>query len=674
VTLSLTVAPSEPFLIDGMSIPTAHPRLWFNDSNRLARAVSYFAAHPYKPGSPAAGNYQTAFDVALMHATTGSDCTPAITWATSLAASPPDVPLATSAGSDWLRNYGEAVAITYDWCYDQLSTAQKTSMISNLNTCLGNTEQQAWGGLYNGDWMTQNNYFWGNIRNEFEWGVATHGDNAQADSFVDYALQTRWAAVVSLEATADRGGITQEGHDYGPTTTSYSLVPIATSVSAGRDLFAENNFFKESLFWLLYATLPALTHNRSVNIDDWEFFTFGDDEHSYYSGNRPKVFYYGDFMTVAANYYAAVPAGAYAKQWINQITPGQTHLTLPETNSAITPQAFSTLPLDFYGSGVGYMYGHRNWDTTSTVFQWQLGEPAIMTHNHEDFGNFQIWRNGRWLTREACGYSNNIANFGNTGSTDISHPEAHNTLFVNGMSINWHTRSLGAPVIQRLESSSGYAYADVDLTSSYHPTSNYPTYDNPGLAHVERELVFVRSLETTIVFDRLTSQDISGGATAAKVVKTFLIHFENSPTLVDNNNVDAVNGSQDLHVTTLLPTKTDARRVVNEASCSGCDSMGIYRMEEDTSGAAQSYFLHVLQGREASASNLTASVLDSNPASSTDGTFTVTLHPGSGSDVVIVFQKGITSSGGSITIAGSSSQFRSDVQGMTVTDSGPVWN
>jgi len=64
-------------------------------------------------------------------------------------------------------------------------------------------------------------------------------------------------------------------------------------------------------------------------------------------------------MTVAANYYAAVPAGAYAKQWINQITPGQTHLTLPETNSAITPQAFSTLPLDFYGSGVGYMYGHR---------------------------------------------------------------------------------------------------------------------------------------------------------------------------------------------------------------------------------------------------------------------------------------------------------------------------
>jgi hypothetical protein len=446
----------------GLTIPAGHPRLWFNDSDRLNRAVAYFAAHPYQPGSPTAGDYQTALDVALMHAATGSDCTPAIAWATSLATSPPDVPLATSSGSDWIRNYGEAVALTYDWCYDQLSTAQRTSLISNFNTYFGNVEQQSWGGLYNGVWMTQSNYFWGNLRNDFEWGIATHGDNAQADSFVDYALQTRWAATVSLEATSDRGGITQEGHDYGPSTDAY-----------------------------------------------------------------PRL--------------------------------------------------------------------------------------------------------------------------------------------------DWHTQELGPPVIQRVESSSGYAYADVDLTNPYHPTSNYPSYDNLGLAHVEREFVFVRSLETTIVFNRLASQDISGGATAAKVVKTFLIHLENSPTLVDTNNVDAVNGTQDLHVTTLLPAATDARRVVNEAACSGCDSMGLYRMEEDTSGAAQSYFLHALQARDASGSNLTTSVVDSNPASTTDGTFTVTLHPGSGSDVAIVFQKGMTSSGGSITIAGSNSQFRSDVQNMTVTDSGPVW-
>jgi hypothetical protein len=655
----------------GLTVPAGHPRLWFNDSDRLNRAVAYFTAHPSTPdwGSP----YQGALDTALLHASTGSDCTPAITWATGLATTPPWNPAPSEAGSDWTRNDDEAVAVTYDWCYDQLSAAQKTTLITNFNAYLGNVEQQSWGGLYGGVWMTQNNYFWGNLRNEFEWGMATYGDNPQADSFLQDALQTRWAAVVSAETTTDRGGITQEGHDYGPTSNAYPLVPIATSISAGRDLFAENNFFKESLFWLIYATLPAPTHNRSVGIDDWEFFTFGDDEHSYYSGNRPQVFYYGDFMTVAANYWAPLPGG-YAKQWLDQITPKQTHFTLPESTSTITPIPFSLLPRDFYGAGIGYLYGRKQWDTSSTVFQWQLGAGTGGGHFHYDYGNFQIWRGGYWLTREACGYSDSIANFGNTGGGDTSHPEAHNTLFVNGMGFDWHTEVLGAPAIQRVESGSGYAYADVDLTNAYHSTSNYPTYDNPGLAHVERELVFVRSLETTMVFDRLASKDIAGGATAAKVVKTFLIHFENNPTLVDGNNVDAVNGTQDLHVTTLLPAATDARRVVNEASCSGCDSMGLYRMEEDTSGAAQSYFLHALQARDASGSNLTASVVDSNPASTTDGIFTVTLHPGSGSDVVIVFVKGMTSSGGSITIGGANSPFRSDVQSMTVTDAGPVWH
>jgi len=39
-------------------------------------------------------------------------------------------------------------------------------------------------------------------------------------------------------------------------------------------------------------------------------------------------------------------------------------------------------------------------------------------------------------------------------------------------------------------------------------------------------------------------------------------------------------------------------------------------------------------------SDLQASVVDSNSGSTTSGTFTVTLHPSTGSDTVIVFNKG----------------------------------
>jgi hypothetical protein len=655
-----------------------HPRLWFNDAQRRARAKAYFTAHPYTPPPPGTtwDGYQAALDTALMHVATGASCTPAITWATALAATPPDVPKTTSAGSDWIRNAGEAVCVVFDWCYDQLTAQQRSTLVASFNTYFGNVQQQAWGGLYNGEWMVENNYFWANLRNEFEWGAVTDGDNTQAAGFLQYALGTRWAAAVTAEAAGSRGGITQEGHSYGPTTNAYPLIPIATSIAGGRDLLAENSYFVESLYWLLYATLPAQTYNRSLATNDWEFFTFGDDEKQYSTGNRPRIFYYGDFMTVAANYYAGTNAGGYAKQWLNQIGPSQTRLTLPESTSAIAPLSLSKLPLDYYGPGVGYLYGRKQWDTSSAVFQWQLGKASGvggMGHNHSDFGNFQIWRGGRWLTREACGYYNNIANFGNTGTNDISRPEAHNTLFLNGMGINWHTAQPGGPVIKRVESNPSYAFAAVDLTATYHAVADYPTYDNKALVHIEREILFVRPLETTIVLDRLASQDVSGGPTAAQVVKTFLIHFESSPALDDAASVTATNGNQALHVTTLVPAATDARRVVNEAACTGCSPLGLYRLEEDTSGAPQSYFLHVLQARDASAANLTATVADSNPGNSTAGTFTVTLHPATGSDVVVVFQKGMSSSGGSITIGGSTTSLRSDVQAMSVTASGPVW-
>ena len=40
--------------------------------------------------------------------------------------------------------------------------------------------------------MYQSNYNWGYMRNEIEWGIATWGENAQADANLQYGLITRW--------------------------------------------------------------------------------------------------------------------------------------------------------------------------------------------------------------------------------------------------------------------------------------------------------------------------------------------------------------------------------------------------------------------------------------------------------------------------------------------------
>jgi hypothetical protein len=67
-------------------------------------------------------------------------------------------------------------------------------------------------------------------------------------------------------------------------------------------------------------------------------------------------------------------------------------------------------------------------------------------------------------------------------------------------------------------------------------------------------------------------------------------------------------------------------------------------------------------------------MVDSSPSTPLSGTFTVTLHPATGSDTTIVIQKGMASSGGTINLAGAGATgLRADVQGISYTDSGPVW-
>ncbi len=124
-------------------------------------------------------------------------------------------------------------------------------------------------------------------------------------------------------------------------------------------------------------------------------------------------------------------------------------------------------------------------------------------------------------------------------------------------------------------------------------------------------------------------------------------------------------GNQAVRLTTLLPT-TPTYKVVNEGP------VGQNRLQISTSGAAQSYFLNVLQGRDAVGADLTSQLTE------TATTFSVTLsHPTLGT-AAFTFQKGDTSSGGSFgyTATGTSTTstpLPSRVQGVTVNDNGPAW-
>jgi hypothetical protein len=635
----------------GLTIPAAHPRLWWT-AERLARAKTWLVDHGQEPRD------DDFMGQVFVHAVSGADdCSKAITWAMGFTVPDSDFDVA----SDQLRFNGEQAAMVYDWCADKLTSDQKTTLATRWNGYVSRAADLAWGGHD----MPDNNYFWGYLRNEIEWGIITQGEHPDAAKLLEHGLGARWKDAFLPFAQGmngdGRGGIPQEGSQYGAYMADYPVAPFGSASLYGRTVYDETDFFKATVFYLVYATTPGLTTSGVDGNTGFEMFPFNDDE-SWQSRNSSDRF--ADFMAQAGMTWGCLPVGKYARQW-SKVTNAMPEPFIASIDQGGEALDFGKLPLDYYAPGSRYFYGRNVWGGAATAFHWQMGDYATagVGHSHKDFGNWQIWRAGRWLSRESTGYSDTYTDFGGMGSVDSDATIAHNTLLVNGLGFaDPSDKGVDGPaLVKRLESQADYAYADVDLTKAYRNSD--PTHtdrDNPAVAHAERELVFLRGLETTVIFDRVAS-NATGGTAAEAITKSFLAHFEKAPVVTDPNHVTYTIDTQQLRLTVLVPA-APTTRVIDEKSAKASVN-GQFRLEVVTSGAAQSYFLTVLQAKDASAPALDPKVVD-------DGTnFTVTLD----ATHSVVFAKGQTSSGGSVTVNGAPKNFRADVQGIKVTDSGPVW-
>ena len=637
----------------GLTVAAPHPRLWWTPE-RLTRAKAWLAKNPQ---DPRADDFMGQVFVHAVSGDSGDDCERAIVWAMGFTVPDSDFDVA----SDQLRFNGEQAAMVYDWCFDKLTSDQKTTLATRWNGYVSRAADLAWGGHD----MPDNNYFWGYLRNEIEWGIITQGEHPDAAKLLEHGLGARWKDSFLPFAQGmngdGRGGIPQEGSQYGAYMADYPVAPFATASLYGRSVYDETDYFKSSVFYLLYATTPGLTTSAVDGNTGFEMFPFNDDE-AWQERNSANRF--ADFMSQAGVTWGCLPVGQFARQWskVTNATPTAFVASVDQGGDALD---YSKLPLDYYAPGPRYFYGHNAWGATGTAFHWQMGDYAAggVGHTHKDFGNFQIWRGGRWLTRESVGYSDTYTDFAGMGSIDSAETVAHNTLLIDGKGFADPSDNGvdGPAVVRRLESQADYAYADVDLTKTYRNSDkNHPDRDNPAVAHAERELVFVRGLETTVILDRVASNAV-GGTSAESITKSFLAHFEKAPVVDDPNHVTYTSGTQSLRLSVLVPA-APTTRVIDEKSAKN-DANGQFRLEVVTSGAAQSYFLTVLQAKDASAPALAPAVVD-------DGTnFTVTLD----STHSVVLTKGATSAGGSITVAGAAKNFRADVQAIKVTDSGPVW-
>ena len=181
--------------------------------------------------------------------------------------------------------------------------------------------------------------------------------------------------------------------------------------------------------------------------------------------------------------------------------------------------------------------------------------------------------------------------------------------------------------------------------------------DNTYAGHTVREFIFIKPLQTLFVVDRLES-------TSASVTKSFLLHTPQNPVIVDRNHVTMVNGDQELWLTTL--NSGYSYSVVDEGD-------GIYRVQDNTAGSLNDVMLHAIQTGPTNGSAVNVSI-----ASQDANAWTITFTSASRGTATLVLEKGVFSLGGSFGYAVSGTPqvtpLASNVEKMTVTDNGPVWD
>jgi hypothetical protein len=620
-------------------IPKTHPRLWWTPE-RLARAKAWFARNPF---TPSARDEDFTADLAFSCVLTG-DRTVArrgVDWALSV-----DFTTEGTA-SNQARWSGEGVALVYDWCHDALTEAERETLIDRWNRINESLNAKPWGGPQ----MPNSNYFWGYLRNTIEWGIATYHENPKAQALLDHAMNVQWSAFSKYAQKELMGGVAQEGSQYGRYMLGYPVVPLSSAGNLGRDLWEETNFFKQALFYMLYVTPPAPTGSR------WEVFPFNNDQF-FREGGSAESIYLGSFLAAATDRWKDLPIGRYGRYQLDRIKPKVPRFIAASMQSP-EPARLDALALDYYASGIQYLYAKTSWGPEAMVVNLQMGDSVGVGHSHLDTGSFQIWRGGQWISRESTAYAGSFVGWSGKGSISPRHSAVHNMVLFNGYG-RANAYEVGSAKVTRLESRAHHAYAAVDLTGVYRSTSEHVERDvNPFVKAIVREFVFVRPLEALVILDRVES-------TGADVTKTFVLHSGPVPRIAGMSAM-AEAGKQTMRVDTLVPT-TATYRVVAE----GGSGQGQNRIEVDTRDAAQSHMLHVVQAHDLGAAELKATAMET-----ASGWQVRLVHPQKGT-AVLGFEKGLASAGGSFGYAASgepvAKPLGAGVQAMTVTNNGPVWH
>ena len=270
---------------------------------------------------------------------------------------------------------------------------------------------------------------------------------------------------------------------------------------------------------------------------------------------------------------------------------------------------------------------YPDWSETGTMFDYRCSWNSI-NHQQNDANQFELFRNGEWLTKGLANYDNNWIG----QSTDY-----HNTLSLKNWCANgtpaglefWEVPLWSIGSQWSLDANAGdptaatsvaaaYTYAYGDTTNLYNLPNQYSPGDSAtDITHASRSLLWLKP-DYVVVYDRATSLHTG-------LPKRFNLTVVGTPGISGNMVTTTTPGGQHLYVNSLLPATGTKTITSSSLSSSGISTIADLEPStdriviEDTAHPADVRFLHVLQGADAGTAAAPTSLIQSTSGTAFDG-------------------------------------------------------
>jgi hypothetical protein len=561
---------------------------------------------------------------------------------------------------DRSRWNGEAFGLTVDWAYPYFSGDDKRRIRDVFLRWAGEqftaypSEQGGGGaadfrqdGPFNDKALldnqthvrwAMNNYYNAHMRNMGLMAMALDAGDDPGDELHNYLRNATGQWLYTTDhamRTVSAGGLSPEGTEYSLTALAFHVTFLVAMHTAGLDdpakwgphvVLADNPFWADSMTANLHMLPPKPSPAPPDANEPGEIYqvaAFGDLQ-VYAAADLTNTL--APMAIYARSRGDAAMADACRWHMINVPAGGKGALvdrvgSTDQFNTAIlyflaldpgAPEPKDprpNLPLEHTASGLNRFFSRTSWSDDARMFTYALTWKTI-DHQGSDGNEFEVFRNGEWLTKQRTGYDT------------CWYSDYHNTLTIQNAPlppdsgepyVDLAQRGAQVPLVAAADpslvaqsSNEAYFYACGDATNLY----NEPDRERTEVSHASRSVLWLKP-DHVIIYDR--AETSSGGR-----FKRFWLQSATPFEVAGTRAVARTPRGQQLVTTTLLPPGANLVASPDEPDA-GRPAVGEpmqHRLMVEAPGNPRSArFLHVVQGADGGATPDVATLIASRAGS-----------------------------------------------------------